>query len=137
MKLTLKCLIFKSLKGYKFGFDPTLLIIQGLKLFQYYSQSACVFENKIKQAKKICNCLPWYIPSNSKFRYEICDLYGNFCFKKVMKWFVNVDECLPSCHQLRYIFKSILSFSFQLIRFLYSQIYCWSIYWKIKAGSCL
>ena len=76
---------------------------EGLEIFASYSQAACEFEVKVKEAQSICRCLPWYIPSSAKSRYDICDLYGNYCFNQI---FINktLDKtgCLPSCHQIQF-----------------------------------
>ena len=56
---------------------------EGLELFNSYSQSACEFEFKVKEAEMKCRCLPWYIPSSAKSKYQICDLFGNYCFNYI------------------------------------------------------
>ena len=78
--------------------------IEGMEIFQTYSQSACEFEFKITRARDVCNCVPWYIPVNSMSRYAICDIGGNFCFEKMMKIFAlnSTSHCLPNCHELRF-----------------------------------
>ena len=44
--------------------------IEGMEIFKIYSQAACEFEFKVKKARDICNCVPWYIPTGSMSRYE-------------------------------------------------------------------
>ena len=44
--------------------------IDGLEIFQLYSQSACEFEHKIKSAENFCQCVPWHFPSTRK--NEVC-----------------------------------------------------------------
>ena len=76
---------------------------ENLELFEMYTQSACQFEEKVKQAEKVCNCLPWYIPSKSKEKYNICDYTGNYCYKMVLDHHeTNDTQCLPNCHQLEF-----------------------------------
>ena len=81
---------------------------QNLELFEKYSQTACEFECKIKQAEKACQCLPWYMPSIS--RSSICDVYGNYCFKSIMKSIMNNEkpwkkcQCLPTCHNIEFTY---------------------------------
>ena len=43
--------------------------VEGLQIFSIYSQAACEFEFKVKKARDICNCVPWYIPTGSMSRY--------------------------------------------------------------------
>ena len=43
--------------------------IDGMQIFKIYSQAACEFEFKVKKARDICNCVPWYIPTGSMSRY--------------------------------------------------------------------
>ena len=77
--------------------------IEGLEIFKTYSKPACEFEFRVKKAKDYCQCVPWYIPSQSKLRYTICDFYGNYCFNKIMNNYQNsINECLPSCHQIKF-----------------------------------
>ena len=83
--------------------------IEGQEIFQVYSQSACKFEFKIKKAKEFCQCLPWYIPFDSKSKkHIICDLYGNYCFKTMMKDQTRNINCLPSCHQIQYTYSEVI-----------------------------
>ena len=80
----------------------------GLEIFKRYSKSACEFEFRLKKAKEACECTPWYIPSPSKERYTICDVYGNYCFRTIWNQYQsNIKECLPGCHQLEFISSEI------------------------------
>ena len=78
--------------------------IEGMEIFQIYSQSGCEFEFKTAKAREVCNCVPWYIPVKSMSRYTICDVGGNFCFEKMMDKYVlnSASHCLPNCHELRF-----------------------------------
>ena len=42
--------------------------IEDMQIFKIYSQAACEFEYKVKNAKDVCNCVPWYIPTGSMSR---------------------------------------------------------------------
>ena len=76
---------------------------ENLELFEVYTQSACQFEEKVKEAEKVCNCLPWYIPSKYKEKYNVCDYTGNYCYKMVLDQHkLNESKCLPNCHQLEF-----------------------------------
>ena len=39
--------------------------VEGMEIFQKYSQSACEFEFRIKSGEQFCRCVPWYIPSKN------------------------------------------------------------------------
>ena len=78
-----------------------------LKIFKMYSKKACLFECHIKKASEVCKCYPWYIPTlPSKDRHELCDHFGNHCFKSMMKQTRlsnNCSEvCLPTCHHIEF-----------------------------------
>ena len=76
-----------------------------LNSFQIYSKKACEFECKIKEAFKTCGCHPWYIPPPaSPNRHILCDLYGNYCFKKALKRAGSSRKCscLPTCHHIEF-----------------------------------
>ena len=47
--------------------------------------------------------MPWDIPYHSNSRYPICDIYGNYCFKNIWKKYQKSIDCLPGCHQLKFI----------------------------------
>ena len=78
-----------------------------LKIFKMYSKKACLFECHIKKASEVCKCYPWYIPTlPSKDRHELCDHFGNHCFKSMIKQTRlsnNCSEvCLPTCHHIEF-----------------------------------
>ena len=84
---------------------------QDLELFDKYSQTACEFECRIKQAEEACKCLPWYVPATPRSsRHAICDVYGNYCFKSIMKSIMNQEkpwkkcQCLPTCHNIEFTY---------------------------------
>ena len=77
-----------------------------LKLMKYYSQKGCEFECMLNEARRICQCDSWNYPSlsnHSNFRF--CDLFGNYCFRKVFTSFHkygNCSYCLPNCEYIKY-----------------------------------
>ena len=65
-----------------------------LDIFKVYSKKACEFECGLKEAFKMCGCFPWYIPPPaSKNRHTLCDVFGNYCFKKSMKRVRSSGNC--------------------------------------------
>ena len=77
----------------------------GLISFKVYSKKACELECKVKEAFKMCGCHPWYIPPPaSPNRHLLCDLYGNYCFKKALKRAGSSRgcSCLPTCHHIEF-----------------------------------
>ena len=82
----------------------------GLEIFGVYTKTGCDFEQSVKQAQGICNCVPWYIPWHTRSRYSICDFNGNRCFKSFMK--VNgsllEEKCLPNCHEIQFTSAEVL-----------------------------
>ena len=83
-----------------------------LKIFKVYSQSACEYECRIKRGFELCRCYPWFVPMPpQEEKSPICDLYGNYCFEKI----INSDNtwgncsCLPSCHQVEFTYNEELN----------------------------
>ena len=86
---------------------------EDLILFNLYSQEACEFEQNILHAEKLCQCVPWYIPSKTLTgRHVICDRYGMNCFNQKMKDSQSenngIERCLPSCHQLQFTYSEVI-----------------------------
>ena len=76
----------------------------GLEIFKHYSKPACEFEFRLFKAEEACKCIPWDMPWHAKTRYPICDIYGNYCFQRVLKRYQkSIKECLPGCHQLKFV----------------------------------
>ncbi len=72
-------------------------------LFKYYSNSNCIFECNVKEARSQCGCIPWDFP-----RWEgetpICSYDGAKCFSQVMEessgqW---CSQCLPDCETVHF-----------------------------------
>ena len=84
-----------------------------LIFFNLYSQEACEFEHNVLDAEKLCQCVPWYIPSKKLTgRHVICDRYGMNCFNQKMKYAPSesngIERCLPSCHQLQFTYSEVI-----------------------------
>ena len=45
-----------------------------LKIFNVYTQEACLMECKIGKAYKRCGCLPWHFPVNIFVRYILLEM---------------------------------------------------------------
>ncbi len=85
-----------------------------LMLFKYYSQSACLFECKLSQAIRACNCSSWDYPRVEPsasicldyYSYYMDETYNieNTCFSSMMHndtLETNCD-CLNDCEQIVY-----------------------------------
>ena len=74
--------------------------------FVNYSQSTCEFECRLNFARKVCRCTPWHFPTPvNGSEPEICDLYGNTCFSKMMS--IKMAEikdcnCMADCETVRF-----------------------------------
>ncbi len=69
---------------------------RSLRVLSSYSQSGCLFECLMEQARRTCHCTPWdypFPPSESE-RHSICDFIGYYCFDQVMR---NVTHIRHSC----------------------------------------
>ncbi len=75
-----------------------------LKLFNHYTQAACLFECHIKLASGLCNCTPWdYIMYDLSL--PLCNhIMAEECFEKKLGKVVNPVECeCPSdCRRYNY-----------------------------------
>ena len=75
----------------------------GFKLFQEYTQKGCEIECAAKKATSFCKCLPWHYPNNFS-SLPMCDMFGSFCFNRIMSDEVFYkkckSECLPSCQEI-------------------------------------
>ena len=101
---------------------------EDLVIFEKYSQTAC----RIKQAKTVCGCYPWYVPAMPKStRHTICDVYGNFCFKEMLKKVYHdcLKKCIPNCHQIEFTYTQE-----QILRD--PETVC-NKYWKYDSGNSL
>ena len=56
---------------------------QDLDIYKVYSQSACRFECKMKQAFNACHCIPWNYPQFAS-DLPVCNRFGSYCFKEAM-----------------------------------------------------
>ncbi len=64
-----------------------------LKIFKAYTQSACIFECKLRRAVSECNCSPWDYPVLDR-ETPICTARnGKPCFEEVMAAPFDIQEC--------------------------------------------
>ena len=73
----------------------------GLKLVKKYTRVACEHECAFKKAISVCKCTPWYYKNNLTSA-PICEMFGGYCFNKVLsttKFYKECpDLCLEDCH---------------------------------------
>ena len=79
---------------------------ENLRLFRSYSQTACTFECRVRNAFEYCQCYPWNMPAEpNNTRHVLCDVFGNYCFKHIMNkkdtWHA-CEDCLPTCDQIEF-----------------------------------
>ena len=75
----------------------------GFRFLQEYTQKGCEIECAAKKAISFCRCLPWYYP-NDFTSLPTCDMFGGFCFNKIMSdevFYKNCkSECLADCQEI-------------------------------------
>ena len=75
-----------------------------LKLFKNYSRTACEHECAFMNAVSLCKCIPWYYRNESS-TVPICEMYGGYCFNKIMStrdfYKTCSDECLEDCNGMQ------------------------------------
>ena len=75
----------------------------GFMLFQNYTQKGCEIECAAKKAALFCKCLPWHFPNNFT-SLPMCDMFGGFCFNRIMSdevFYKNCkSECLADCQEM-------------------------------------
>ena len=59
-------------------------------------KKGCEIECAAKKATSFCRCLPWYYPNNFT-SLPICDMFGGFCFDKIMSDEVFYKKCKSVC----------------------------------------
>jgi hypothetical protein len=73
------------------------------QLFGVYSQAACMFECSLKLASNTCRCTPWNMPfPASQTNPVVCDLYGNYCFYRILRQPVENCNCLLDCNSIQF-----------------------------------
>jgi hypothetical protein len=68
-------------------------------LLTHLAQAGCRFECMLINAHKQCDCTPWNYPYVVSGKMEICDMFGNACFNKLISD-VSYGEscgCLSDC----------------------------------------
>ena len=68
----------------------------GLNLVKQYSQTACEHECAFKRAVSLCKCTPWYYKNESD-NVPICEMFGGYCFNKIMSTRKFYKECSGDC----------------------------------------
>ena len=73
---------------------------RGMNLVKNYSRTGCEFECAFDKAVELCRCTPWYYANNFT-NTSICDMFGGYCFDKVMssrKYYrLCPDRCMEDC----------------------------------------
>ena len=76
----------------------------GLKSAKNYSRTACEHECAFMKAVSVCKCTPWYYKNNFT-TVPICEMFGGYCFDKVMstrKFYKQcADYCLDDCNGIQ------------------------------------
>ena len=70
----------------------------GFQLLQEYSQKGCELECASKKAISFCKCLPWQYPNNFS-TYPMCDMFGGFCFNRIISDIVYHKNCKSECYK--------------------------------------
>ena len=79
---------------------------QGLLYLREYTKARCETECALQKALSICQCIPWYYPSEYT-NMPMCEMFGGHCFESIMS-----DEdhykkckakCLPDCYETEYV----------------------------------
>ena len=127
-----------SQRGCKFE-DET----SGLMFFKKYSKQNCLFECKIKVAKKHCSCVPWNYPATQQDK--VCNIFGNVCFLRELIrlkrdiWSPRENlgtppcGCYPSCKRTRYVTVNEIP-TFQEVNFEWLELYLVMIGYKKFIG---
>ncbi|VVC28454.1 Hypothetical protein CINCED_3A005017 [Cinara cedri] len=75
-----------------------------------YTYNMCRIQCRMKQANKLCGCVPFYYKPLDK--YKICDVKGMHCLDQYKEFLVNLRNasgvkvncgCLPPCDDVNYI----------------------------------
>ena len=83
-----------------------------MKMHQYYTQTNCFFECKLKlvHQKRNANnvtgktCIPWFYPKEDKYLFDVCDPWETKEFQNMLKNVNDTDchHCLPDCKSTNY-----------------------------------
>ena len=75
-----------------------------LKSVKAYSKAACEHECAYMKAASVCKCMPWFY-RNSSTTLPICEMFGGYCFDKVLstrKFYKQCsDYCLEDCNGMQ------------------------------------
>ena len=65
---------------------------EGLKIFDKYTQKACLFECQVSYGHEMCGCIPWDYPRFG-LNVTISDYMGNGCFEHVLSKMKTASQC--------------------------------------------
>ena len=68
----------------------------GFNFLLEYTRAGCEFECAAAKAMTFCKCIPWYY-ANSFEDSPMCDMFGGFCFDKIMSEETNYKKCSTHC----------------------------------------
>ena len=78
----------------------------GLEYLTKYSRVGCETDCAMKRAISVCKCIPWHQPNDYKV-HPICEMFGGYCFERVMSADTNYwgckEQCRKDCHETEYI----------------------------------
>ena len=76
---------------------------EGLKIFNEYTQTGCIFECQITHGLDKCGCIPWNYPHLGD-PSPVCDYMGAYCFEEVMAEteIIQNCDCPFDCDTTRY-----------------------------------
>ena len=86
--------------------------------YQVYTKDNCLYDCRVQQAYKICQCLPWDFVNTISESTE-CDVFGRTCFFNVMENMTHsrdefCSHCIEECDWVKYRRKIIGSESIML-----------------------
>ena len=72
-----------------------------LNYFPVYSYANCLVECAWDVAKESCGCAPWFLQDVLKGggRFELCEYFGNACFKRIVASRYKLASCSEMCLQ--------------------------------------
>ena len=68
-----------------------------LNIIKGYTRVGCELECAAKKAIVLCKCMPWYYANNDS--HSICDMFGGYCFEKIMSTEKYYKMCPDICKQ--------------------------------------
>lgn len=75
---------------------------KGLRFFEHYTQTGCIYECQINFARAKCGCTPWNVP-NLHNSWRLCDFHGHHCFQYELASLDTKEcNCPVNCNLGRY-----------------------------------